>query len=246
MINLKKFKDYKLYFTHDNGALKYAVYIKNMHVYVYKKDKTLIDSWVWKKRYRDNAPLYTVFVKHYKCKDIFIGKSPKCKITDFSGYIGEAGNSILICVKKFNYVYIGHSIKKFTTYQDVIRKYWSPIGNNDVPYPIALGDKYVYNIVYPIGYISKELYNKLDINSVIDTSNIMSPWLIPFNKTQSHYSKKNTISVDEFNEIRKLKLDDIPLSTIKSLAKMYNVASRDTKREIATNLYKLRGIKLHS
>lgn len=45
---------------------------------------------------------------------------------------------------KCKYVSIGASIFAFQTDNDVITHYYSDIGNNDVPYPVAVGKKYVY------------------------------------------------------------------------------------------------------
>jgi hypothetical protein len=43
------------------------------------------------------------------------------------------------------YVYIGSSIYEFTVPPgEKIIKYYSRVGNNDVPYPVAIGEKYVY------------------------------------------------------------------------------------------------------
>lgn len=76
--------------------------------------------------------------------DIFIGKrSPK------GGYDGltedEAiGNTILIRAGR-RYTYIGDEIYSFHTVDDeVITKYYSDIGNNDVPYPYAMSKKNIY------------------------------------------------------------------------------------------------------
>ena len=52
------------------------------------------------------------------------------------------GNSILLETKD-NYVYIGTEIYEFNIDDEVIN-YYSPVGNNDVPYPIAIGNENVY------------------------------------------------------------------------------------------------------
>ncbi len=53
------------------------------------------------------------------------------------------GNSILIRVSADNYIYIGSEIYGFKS-PDTIKEYYSPVGNSHVPYPYAVGDKYVY------------------------------------------------------------------------------------------------------
>ena len=61
------------------------------------------------------------------------------------------GNSILLQTGKNKYVYIGDGIRSFTTKNgDVIKKYYSPVGNNEVPYPYAIGDKYVYIMLHNV------------------------------------------------------------------------------------------------
>ena len=55
------------------------------------------------------------------------------------------GNTILLQTGKDKYTYIGDGIRSFTTKDgDVIQKYYSPVGNSAVPYPYAVGQKYVY------------------------------------------------------------------------------------------------------
>jgi hypothetical protein len=56
---------------------------------------------------------------------------------------GSIGNSILVEVSKHKYIYIGNEIYSFETAED-IKSYYSPIGNNDVPYPYAIGDNLTY------------------------------------------------------------------------------------------------------
>ncbi len=53
------------------------------------------------------------------------------------------GNSILIKVSPQKYIYVGDQIYSFKT-DDPITSYYSPLGNNQVPYPYAVGEKSVY------------------------------------------------------------------------------------------------------
>ena len=53
------------------------------------------------------------------------------------------GNSILVKIMNKRYVYIGSEIYQFDTNEEIL-DYVSPVGNNDVPYPIAFGEKNVY------------------------------------------------------------------------------------------------------
>lgn len=46
------------------------------------------------------------------------------------------------------YVYVGDQVYEFSAQpDDAIIEYYSPIGNNDVPYPYAIGEKYVYFVL---------------------------------------------------------------------------------------------------
>jgi hypothetical protein len=58
------------------------------------------------------------------------------------------GNSILAYVGKTEdglnrYISVGSSVNEFVT-DDEIQRYYSTVGNSDVPYPVAIGNKYVY------------------------------------------------------------------------------------------------------
>lgn len=70
--------------------------------------------------------------------EIFVGKSPKNKMTKFNHKYGHKfnGNSFLICNKN-DCVYVGYEIFSFTSL-DQINYYVSPIGNDDIPYPYAV------------------------------------------------------------------------------------------------------------
>lgn len=89
-------------------------------------------------------PTDNLYSAHYR--NIFIGdnvnglKNHVKKGTKFS-----KGNSILAEVGAGRYVFVGEQIYEFTVVAgDVIEAYHSPIGNNDVPYPVAVGKEYLY------------------------------------------------------------------------------------------------------
>lgn len=153
-------KDCKKYLTHDNGGRPFLVCIKNKDVLIYKIPDTIYIG----KDIKDYH--YTDLIKKYNVEKIFIGKSPLNYMTKFSGGHGPKfdGNSILLQLKD-KYVFIGETIYEFKP-QDEIVKYWSPVGNNDVPYPFAIGKDYVYFMLdrdyIPIKYIE-------DINNVDKT-----------------------------------------------------------------------------
>lgn len=53
------------------------------------------------------------------------------------------GNTILAQLSEGKYLYIGTSVRVFKT-DDHIVQYYSLVGNSDVPYPVAVGEKYVF------------------------------------------------------------------------------------------------------
>lgn len=62
---------------------------------------------------------------------------------------GYYGNSILAHLGTTDaglnkYLWISCSVKEFTIEDDEILRYYSTVGNSDVPYPVAIGTKYIY------------------------------------------------------------------------------------------------------
>lgn len=186
----EKLKDYKTYFIHDNYNRLFLVYVKNKIIHIYKRpsnkyyisknDLSLIDN--------KNKCFYIELVNTYKCKKIFVGQSPKCDTTLFSKGYGKKfdGNSILLHIDSNKYVYIGDSIFEFKI-DDIINEYYSPVGNNDVPYPIALGSNNIYFIIDKT-YVSNEKIRNLDKKNKIDAYSYY--YGHKGNEKLSNYSKK--------------------------------------------------------
>jgi hypothetical protein len=117
------------YFTHDNGFRPFKVIVEDDKVNIYKANK---------------EDEYTELVKNYRrVKKVHVGRS--------TGGIGDhtkaqedkfLGNSILLEFAT-KCVFIGHEIYEFAM-DDTIVKYFSKIGNNDVPYPVIVGSENVY------------------------------------------------------------------------------------------------------
>ena len=125
----------KIYFIHDNGGRPFQVVILGNKVSVYEQEN-------WRDQY-DTIQDYTKLIKTFpKVKKIFVGKDTK---------LGSKfdGNSILLQLSKNKYVYIGSWIYEFVTKDDHIVAYYSHVGNSDVPYPVALGEKNVYFMLEP-------------------------------------------------------------------------------------------------
>lgn len=116
-----------IYLTHNNYARPFKIKINGNEAEIYNN-------------YNDKL------IKKYKFIKKFIGKSSG-KHYMCSHKVSEAklfnGNSILLQIQQYKYVFIGEEIYEFKTTDQII-KYYSPVGNNDVPYPVALGQDNVY------------------------------------------------------------------------------------------------------
>ena len=111
----------KSYFIHDNYSMPFKVTINKNEIRVYK--------------YYDCNEKYNILVHTINnYLNVFIGTAAKKKFK---------GNTILVQIDTNSYIYIGGMIYSFEI-DDQIIEYISPIGNNDVPYPYAIGTKYTY------------------------------------------------------------------------------------------------------
>jgi hypothetical protein len=130
-----KVKPKYIYEIIDNGGIPFLVFDYGGRVGIYNQV------------YTPESNQYEIKGKimDSKYSKIFIGdndlNAPDYDLKKGSG----RGNTILLQTGKNKYMYIGDGIRSFTTKDgDVIQKYYSPVGNNAVPYPYALGQKYVY------------------------------------------------------------------------------------------------------
>lgn len=133
----KKKKGVKTYDIHDNQNKPFSVDISSSRIEIFKQ----------KQQINENNTVQ--FIRHKKIfttpyKKVFIGDNllrdplsePKGKYP---------GNSILVKTGKGKYIYIGDNIYAFQTIDgEDIKEYYSAIGNSDVPYPYAVGEKYTY------------------------------------------------------------------------------------------------------
>lgn len=118
---------YKLYETHDNGGRLFRVFVD-------KAGHTAYISSI-------DSTDFCVNVR-IQFRRVFIGKSNESAA--FSGPEYD-GNSILFELDRNEYLFVGDHIFRFHTIHP-IRKFASPVGNNDVSYPFAVdthGDYYI-------------------------------------------------------------------------------------------------------
>lgn len=144
------------YETHDNGGRPFIVEDYGGRVVVYKQEYNFnIDAY--------DAP-EQLFEKSYK--EIFVGDKPKWQ-EPLNWRTGFKGNSILLKLSAGKYMFIGHEIYEFDAEKgDEIESYFSEVGNNDVPYPFAIGKTHVYIMLdheaIPKDYfdLDKDVYNQ--------------------------------------------------------------------------------------
>ncbi|ARF11257.1 hypothetical protein Klosneuvirus_1_114 [Klosneuvirus KNV1] len=146
------------------------------------KDMKSTDSFITKEQLIDQEKKYQI---HWNCgrpfevivknKEIHVynnlDNQEILHIKDFIGFWygydsairEDHGNTILVQISKHKYITIqGHdkTIRSFET-NDEILDYVSPIGNNDVPYPVAFGEENVYfmldEVYIPINELKKEI-----------------------------------------------------------------------------------------
>ena len=131
----EKVKPKYIYEIVDNGPVPFVVFDYGGRVDVYNQ------------HYDEETNEYEMQGKIMDSKyiKIFVGDN-ELNAPDYDLEKGSGrGNTILLQTGKDEYTYIGDGIRSFRTKDgDVIEKYYSPVGNNAVPYPYAVGQKYVY------------------------------------------------------------------------------------------------------
>ena len=131
----EKVKPKYIYEIIDNGPIPFVVFDYGGRVDVYNQ------------HYDEETNEYEMQGKIMDSKyiKIFVGDN-ELNAPDYDLEKGSGrGNTVLLQTGKDEYTYIGDGIRSFKTKDgDVIEKYYSPVGNNAVPYPYAVGQKYVY------------------------------------------------------------------------------------------------------
>jgi hypothetical protein len=136
-------KGSKSYLIHDNGTKPYKVQVSGKTVEIYKGEY---------RRSLDNTKAidyetmdYDELIKKLTVKEVHVGKSPCIPNADWCG-APTVGNTMLLHISGKKYMHIGHDMFEFTM-DDDFEAYYSLIGNNDVPYPVLVGSKYVYFMI---------------------------------------------------------------------------------------------------
>lgn len=154
-----KTNNHKTYLTEDNGGKAYKVEIIHDHlVRIYGHPEAIIE---------DEVDCFSCMLSNllveYEPEKIFIGKSIRNKMTEFSGGYGDKwdGNSILLYMgmngDNYEYIKIGEDIISFSIKEEILA-YWSPVGNSCVPYPYCLTENYLYDFCFG-------LYSRDDIDN---------------------------------------------------------------------------------
>lgn len=131
----------KRYDIHDNGGRPFRVEVAGKNVVIYKGTPTRgpdgeLDY--------DNMD-YSKVIKKLAVTAVHVGQSTCNKAAYIKDECGKwaTGNTMLLHLRGNKYVYVGPEIYEFTM-EDDFEAFYSQVGNNDVPYPVVVGSKYVY------------------------------------------------------------------------------------------------------
>lgn len=132
----------KEYYIHDNGGrpFKVAINKENINIYIYDTSNPEI--------YKKKILSIKNFIGYWYGFDA--SPSP------------QHGNSILVKINNKKYIYIGSEIYQFNTKEEII-DYISPIGNSDVPYPVAFGKENVYFMLDRVYIMNNELETPITV-----------------------------------------------------------------------------------
>jgi hypothetical protein len=130
------------YLIHYNGYTPYLVVVDSNSVSVFDNTIEYVDYNTSERSNNSDIVDTDKLDKLFHWLDpvrVFVGESPENENTRNTGSFGPdfSGNSILVEITPFHYVFIGQVITTFSTNQVEIISFVSEIGNNDVPYPYA-------------------------------------------------------------------------------------------------------------
>lgn len=170
----------QIYFIHDNGGFPFKVVIYGNGLDIFTYSGTLNGEF----DDDDDDKNYNTLVKSYRnLTEIFIPKG-----IDEEGELSPdlEGNNILAHISEHKYVMIGSCIYEFETKNEKILEFHSQVGNNDVPYPLAVGENNVYFLIGcgGEGYLPKKYFRRFPLKYRWEVDGYSVLW--------GHYSfKKN-------------------------------------------------------
>ena len=136
----------KYYFTHMNGGRAYMIKVKGKLISIFEnKDK---DGLSWDDKIGRKQQFPTKIVEDLPVERIFLG--------DEGGK--REGNTVLFKLSDKRYFFVSHYGFIFNTLED-INEFLSPCIFNDVPYPSAITDHYVY-LLHERDYYDKKILDK--------------------------------------------------------------------------------------
>lgn len=162
-------KNNAYYETHDNGGRPFRLINKNDTIIIFEQI------------YDDGQIAGIILLILNKYNKIFIGEDPS-----LDPYF--KGNSNLIYVSKrktgYKYIFVGDEIYSFIT-EDRIIEYHSLVGNSNVPYPYAIGEKYTYLMIEEVCIENKNRNDDNPYSQYYDYNQKFS------NKSKKEFKEKN-------------------------------------------------------
>ena len=147
------------YHTHFNGGRPYKVVLRDDPVEGGEGINTVVNIYEQK----DGEP-YGPSITRVNVSKYFIGKSTgDDTFVNADHYTYDAGlfdgNTILLETGENAYMLIRDEIVEFNT-EEPISHFWSCIGRNDVPYPVASSENYIYFLLSDdMTYVPKDMYH---------------------------------------------------------------------------------------
>jgi hypothetical protein len=122
--------------VHDNGGRPFRVVLEPGKAKVFRTVETLEDGGMQVEP--KGAAIWSGAYQHVWIGDDYLVLDKNRKTNGLF-----PGNSILLRVGAKRYVYVGHVVVSFEA-EDEIEAFYSPVVGSDVPYPYAVGAKFVY------------------------------------------------------------------------------------------------------
>jgi hypothetical protein len=201
---------HKTYYTLDNGGYPFKVDIYSQNtkykVEIYKRGSNEFNNVNSSEPEYKNKSYTEYAISPMKVKKIFIGKSPRTKMTiDNKSYGKEFnGNSILLQKTDKTYMFVGDKIFSFRPLSEIV-KFVSPIGDSQVPYPYAVDIKNnYYMLIADVVIGNPKISNNKDPYDLYYrmkyiTKNVRGvPPLINFENIEEFYSDNHMYALNYF------------------------------------------------